>query len=83
MAAIDRKGGQKPAEGTPNQFKKLLEGPCSNNAFLIKHLYKDCSLMKRLLSIGYNKGEHWGTPTRPQKTSRRRTAAFQHKMAAS
>ena len=26
--ATDRKGGQKPSEGTPNHFEKLLEGPC-------------------------------------------------------
>ena len=26
MAAADRRGGRKPTEGTPNHFKKLLEG---------------------------------------------------------
>ena len=45
MAAANRKGGQKPAEGTPNHFEKLLEGPCLNHAFPIKHLLKDCGLM--------------------------------------
>ena len=49
VAATDRRGGQKPAEGTPNHFEKLLEGPCPNHAFPIKHLYKDCDLMKRFL----------------------------------
>ena len=33
VATADRKGGRKPAEGTPNHFKKLLEGPCLNHAF--------------------------------------------------
>ena len=56
MAAADCKGGQKPTEGTPDHFEKLLEGPCPNHAFLIKHLYKDCALMKRFLSGGSNKG---------------------------
>ena len=58
MAAADRKGGRKPTEGTLNHFKKLLEGPCPNHAFPIKHLYKDYSLMRRFLSRGFNKGEH-------------------------
>lgn len=57
VAATDRKGGRAPAEGPPDHFEKLLEGPCSNHAFLIKHLYKDYTLMKWLLSRGMKKGE--------------------------
>ena len=37
IAAADRKGGRKPTEGTPNHFKKLLDGPCPNHAFPVKH----------------------------------------------
>ena len=33
VATIDRKGGQKPAEGTPNHFKKLLEGHARTTPF--------------------------------------------------
>ena len=62
VATTDRKGGRKPAEGTPNHYEKLLEGPCPNHAFLVKHLYKDCGLMKRFLFRGSNKGEHRGDP---------------------
>ena len=62
MATADRKGGRKPAEGTPNHFEKLLKGPCPNHTFLVKHLYKDCVLMKRFLSGGSNKGEHRKEP---------------------
>ena len=58
MATADRKGGRKPTEGTPNHFEKLLERPCPNHAFPIKHLYKDYGLMKWFLSGGSNKGEH-------------------------
>ena len=58
MATADRKGGQKPAEGTPDHFEKLLKEPCLNHAFPVKHLYNDCGLMKRFLSGGSNKGEH-------------------------
>ncbi|XP_066392689.1 uncharacterized protein [Miscanthus floridulus] len=57
MAATDCKGGQRPAKGAPDHFEKLLEGPCSNHAFHVKHLYKDCALMKQFLSDGANKGE--------------------------
>ena len=45
VAAADRKGGRKPTEGTPNHFEKLLEGPCLNHSFPVKHLLKDCSLI--------------------------------------
>ena len=57
VAAADRKGGRKPTEGTPNHFEKLLEGPCPNHAFSVKHLLKDCSLMRWFLSRGSNEGE--------------------------
>ena len=53
---VDRKGGQKPAEGTPGHFERLLEGSCLNHAFPVKHLYKDCILVKRFLSGGSDKG---------------------------
>ena len=49
-------------EGTSNHFEKLLEGPCLNHAFPVKHLYKDCGLMKWFLSRGSNKGEHEKDP---------------------
>ena len=62
VAAADRKGGWKPMEDTLNHFKKLLEGPCLNHAFSVKHLYKDYSLMRRFLSRGSNKGEHRKDP---------------------
>ena len=57
MATADRKGGRKPAKDTPDHFEKLLEGPCLNHAFPVKHLYKDYVPMKRFLSGGSNKGE--------------------------
>ena len=56
MAATKQKGSQVPTEGAPDHFEKLLEGPCLNHAFSVKHLYKDYALMKRFLSGGSNKG---------------------------
>ena len=62
MATADRKGGRKPTEGTLDHFEKLLEGSCPNHVFPIKHLYKDCVLMKKFLFRGSNKGEHRKEP---------------------
>ena len=45
-----------------DHFDKMLEGPCLNHSFPVKHLYKDCSLMKRFLSRGFNRGEHGKDP---------------------
>ena len=57
VAGADHKDGQKPTEGTPNHFERLLEGPCSNDTFPVKHLLKDCGLMRKFLSRSSNKGE--------------------------
>jgi len=62
VAAADRKGGQKPTEGTLDHLEKLLEGLCLNHAFPIKYLYKDCALLKQFLSCGFNEGEHRKEP---------------------
>ena len=62
VAIADRKGGPMLVEGTLNHFEKLLEGPCPNHAFPVKHLYKDCGLMKQFLSEGSNNGEHKKEP---------------------
>ena len=78
MAVADRKGGRKPTEGTPNHFEKLLEGPCPNNAFLVKHLLKDCGLMQKFLSGSSNKGEQGKEPAPTADDTEERTMAFQH-----
>ena len=78
VAVADRKGGRKPAEGTSNHFEKLLEGPCPNHTFPVKHLYKDYILMKWFLSGGSNKRGHRGTPSRSSTTPRGKTVAFRH-----
>ena len=56
-------GSRKPTESTPNHFKKMLEGLCPNHAFPIKHLLKDCSLMRKFLAGSANKGEQGKEPT--------------------
>ena len=49
-------------EGTLNHFKKLLEGPCLNHSFPVKHPYKDYDLMKQFLSGCFNNGGHGKYP---------------------
>ncbi|XP_066373176.1 uncharacterized protein [Miscanthus floridulus] len=56
VAAADRKGGRKPARA-PRSLERLLEGPCPNHAYTVKHAYKDCGLMKKFLSGGSKKGD--------------------------
>ena len=41
----------------------MLEGPCPNHAFPVKHLLKDCGLMRKFLSRNSNKGEQGKEPT--------------------
>ena len=48
VAATDRAGKQ-PQQGQPDHFDKVMESPCTNHAYPIKHLYKDCELLKHFL----------------------------------
>ena len=57
MVVAERKASRSSVEGTPDHFDKLLEGPCPNHTFLIKHMYKDCSLMKRFFTGGSKEWE--------------------------
>ena len=61
VGAVDR--STKPKTGKPafGNFEKLMEGPCWNHGFPVKHLFKDCKLMKR-----YLKGELRPTNQDPQ-----------------
>ena len=48
VAAADRTGKQ-PQQGLPDHFNKLMGSLCTNHAYSIKHLYKDCELLKCFL----------------------------------
>jgi hypothetical protein len=62
MAAVERKGKKVPVEGTLDHFEKMLEGPCPNHAYPVKHAYQDCGLMKKFLSKGSKKGDRKKKP---------------------
>jgi hypothetical protein len=40
----------------------MLEKPYPNHVFPVKHLYKDCTLLKKYLSGGSRKGEQKKKP---------------------
>ena len=48
VAAADRAGKQ-AQQGLPDHFNNLMDSPCTNHAYPIKHLYKDCELLKHFL----------------------------------
>ena len=41
--------GKQPQQDLLGHFNELMESPCTNHAYPIKHLYKDYELLKRLL----------------------------------
>ena len=41
--------GMQPQQGPSGNFYELIESPCTNHDYPIKHLYKDCQLLKHLL----------------------------------
>ena len=41
--------GKQPQQDPPGHFHELMESPCTNHAYPVKHLYKDCEILKRLL----------------------------------
>ena len=40
---------KQPQQGLLDHFNEVMESPCTNHAYPIKHLYKDRELLKRLL----------------------------------
>ena len=49
MVAAANRMGKQPQQGLPDHFNKLMDSPCTNHAYPIKHLYKDYQLLKCLL----------------------------------
>ena len=41
--------GTQPQQDTLGHFHELMESPCTNHDYPVKHLYKDCQLLKCLL----------------------------------
>ena len=51
LVAVANRAGKQPQQGLPDHFNKLMDGPCTNNAYPVKHLYKDCELLERFLRL--------------------------------
>ena len=45
MVATADHMGKQPQQGLLDYFNKLMESSCTNHAYPIKHLYKDCELL--------------------------------------
>lgn len=50
IAAVDPKGKKLPAEEATDHLEKMLEAPCPNHYYHVRHAYKDCGLLKKFLS---------------------------------
>ena len=48
VATADHAGTQ-PQQDPLGHFHQLMESPCTNHDYPVKHLYKDCQLLKCLL----------------------------------
>ena len=49
MVATADHAGTQPQQDPPGHFHELMESPCTNHDYPVKHPYKDCQLLKRLL----------------------------------
>ena len=49
LVVVAECAGKQPQQGQPDHFDKLMECPCTNHTYPIKHLYKDYELLKRFL----------------------------------
>jgi hypothetical protein len=83
VAIAEHKGKKASAEGALDHFEKMLEGPCPNHTYPIKHAYKDYGLMKKFLSRGSKKGDGKKKPDPPEMTSKRRRTPSRRRPAAS
>ena len=43
------RASKQPQQGQPGHFNKLMDSPCTNHAYPVKHLHKDYELLKRFL----------------------------------
>ena len=49
LVAVGDHVGKQPQQGLPDHFNKLMESPCTNHTYPVKHLYKDYELLKPFL----------------------------------
>ena len=49
LVAVANHAGTQPQQDPLGHFHDLMESPCTNHDYPVKHLYKDCQLLKRLL----------------------------------
>lgn len=52
VATAGQKGKKLPTEEAIDHFEKLLEAPCPNHRYPVRHAYKDYGLQRKFLSKG-------------------------------
>jgi hypothetical protein len=50
VATASQKGRKTTTEVAIDRFKNMLEAPCLNHRYPVRHTYKDCGLLKKFLS---------------------------------
>ena len=49
LVAMADHTGKQSQHDLLGHFNELMKSPCANHAYPVKHLYKDCELLKHLL----------------------------------
>ena len=66
VATVDHTGKQ-PQQDPPGHFHELMDSPCTNHAYPVKHFYKDYKLLKRLLRWAGRPNEEKGAEAAVEK----------------
>ena len=67
MVYTTDRASKQPQQGQPDHFDKIMESPCTNHTYPVKHLYKDCELLKRFLRQAGKPKEGKGKEEEPKK----------------
>jgi len=62
VAAVERKPGKVPEDNSTRFFDDLLEKPCPNHTYPVKHLLKNCGSAKRWFGSSTGRGEQKKKP---------------------
>ena len=61
---------KQPQQGLPDHFNKLMDNPCTNHTYPVKHLYKDYELLKRFLRQAGVQKKETAKRRQPRKEAR-------------
>ena len=76
IASVERKPGKAPEDDSPRFFDDLLEKPCPNHAYPVKHLLKNCGLAKRWFCNNAKRGEQKKKPEPEDAAKKEKQGGF-------